>query len=118
MAKSVKFYTNLKSNLEQVRVRYTSLWSLIAQITGTGETYGQELGEIKYDESQTLDRMAYDPMCKRAIETISDYYASLVFPTNNPFSIVPNIDENEVRAADSDWFEKQSDKIIKALYSG
>lgn len=117
MAKSVKFYTNLKSNLEQVRVRYTSLWSLIAQITGTGETYGQELGEIKYDESQTLDRMAYDPMCKRAIETISDYYASLVFPTNNPFSIVPNIDENEVRSADSDWFEKQSDKIIKALYS-
>ena len=117
MAKPVKFYTNLKSNLESVRVRYTGLWSLIAQITGTGETYGQELGEIKYDEAQTLDRMAYDPMCRRAIETVSDYYASLVFPTNNPFSIVPNVDENKVRAADNDWFEEQSEKVIRALYN-
>lgn len=117
MAKSITFYNNLKSNLEAVRLRSTGLWSLIAQILGTGETYGDELGELRYDESQTLDRMAYDPMCKRAIDTISDYYASLVFPTNNPFAIIPNAPDKDVRQSDMDWFEAQSDKIIKALYS-
>lgn len=117
MAKSITFYNNLKSNLEAVRLRSTGLWSLIAQILGTGETYGDELGELRYDESQTLDRMAYDPMCKRAIDTISDYYASLVFPTNNPFTIVPSVPDKDVRQSDMDWFEEQSDKIIKALYS-
>lgn len=117
MAKSITFYNNLKSNLEAVRLRSTGLWSLIAQILGTGETYGDELGELRYDESQTLDRMAYDPMCKRAIDTISDYYASLVFPTNNPFAIVPSVPDKDVRQSDMDWFEEQSDKIIKALYS-
>lgn len=117
MAKSITFYNNLKSNLEAVRLRSTGLWSLIAQILGTGETYGDELGELRYDESQTLDRMAYDPMCKRAIDTISDYYASLVFPTRNPFAIVPSISDEYVRQSDINWFKKQSDKIIKALYS-
>lgn len=117
MAKSITFYNNLKSNLEAVRVRSTGLWSLIAQILGTGETYGDELGELRYDESQTLDRMAYDPMCKRAIDTISDYYASLVFPTNNPFAIVPNAPEKDIRQSDMGWFEEQSSKILKALYS-
>jgi hypothetical protein len=117
MAKSITFYNNLKSNLEAVRLRSTGLWSLIAQILGTGETYGDELGELRYDESQTLDRMAYDPMCKRAIDTISDYYASLVFPTNNPFAIVPSVPDKDVRQSDMDWFEEQSNKIIKALYS-
>lgn len=117
MAKSITFYNNLKSNLEAVRLRSTGLWSLIAQILGTGETYGDELGELRYDESQTLDRMAYDPMCKRAIDTISDYYASLVFPTNNPFTIVPSVPDKDVRQSDINWFKAQSDKIVKALYS-
>ena len=117
MAKSVKFYTNLKSNLESVRVQYVGLWSLISKIVGTGETYGESLGELTLTEDSTLDRNAYDPMCKRAVETICDYYASLVFPTKNPFHLVANIPETELRSSDEEWFAKQSNKLIKALYS-
>lgn len=117
MAKSVNFYTNLKSNLEAVRVQYVGLWSLISKIVGTGETYGESLGELTLSEDHTLDRSAYDPMCKRAVETVCDYYASLVFPTKNPFHLVANIPEDEIRSGDVDWFAKQSDKLIKALYS-
>ena len=117
MAKSVKFYTNLKSNLESVRVQYVGLWSLISKIVGTGETYGESLGELTLSEDETLDRSAYDPMCKRAVETICDYYASLVFPTKNPFHLVANIPEDQIRSTDVDWFAKQSDKLIRALYN-
>lgn len=117
MAKSVKFYTNLKSNLETVRVQYVGLWSLISKIVGTGETYGESLGELTLSEDETLDRNTYDPMCKRAVETICDYYASLVFPTKNPFHLVANIPEDQIRSTDVDWFAKQSDKLIKALYN-
>lgn len=117
MAKSVKFYTNLKSNLESVRVQYVGLWSLISKIVGTGETYGESLGELTLTEDSTLDRNAYDPMCKRAVETICDYYASLVFPTKNPFHLVANIPETELHSSDEEWFAKQSNKLIKALYS-
>ena len=117
MAKSVKFYTNLKSNLESVRVQYVGLWSLISKIVGTGETYGESLGELTLSEDETLDRSAYDPMCKRAVETICDYYASLVFPTKNPFHLVANIPEDQIRSNDVDWFAKQSDKLIHALYN-
>lgn len=117
MAKSVKFYTNLKSNLESVRVQYVGLWSLISKIVGTGETYGESLGELTLSEDETLDRNTYDPMCKRAVETICDYYASLVFPTKNPFHLVANIPEDQIRSTDVDWFAKQSDKLIRALYN-
>lgn len=117
MAKSIKFYTNLKSNLETVRVQYVGLWSLISKIVGTGETYGETLGELTLSEDQTLDRNTYDPMCKRAVETVCDYYASLVFPTKNPFHLVANIPENKLRSSDNDWFNEQSDKLIRALYS-
>lgn len=117
MAKSVKFYTNLKSNLETVRVQYVGLWSLISKIVGAGETYGESLGELTLTEDETLDRSAYDPMCKRAVETICDYYASLVFPTKNPFHLVANIPEDQIRSNDVDWFAKQSDKLIRALYN-
>ena len=117
MAKSVKFYTNLKSNLESVRAQYVGLWSLISKIVGTGETYGESLGELTFSEDRTLDRSAYDPMCKRAVETVCDYYASLVFPTKNPFHLVANIPEKQLRSSDEDWFAEQSAKLIRALYS-
>lgn len=117
MAKSINFYTNLKSNLESVRVQYVGLWSLISKIVGTGETYGESLGELTFSEDSTLDRQTYDPMCKRAVETVCDYYASLVFPTVNPFHLVANMPESELRSSDIDWFNKQSDKLVDALYS-
>lgn len=117
MAKSINFYTNLKSNLEEVRVQYVGLWSLISKIVGTGETYGESLGELTFTEDSTLDRQTYDPMCKRAVETVCDYYASLVFPTTNPFHIVANVPESQLRSEDVSWYEKQSAKLIDALYS-
>lgn len=117
MAKSIKFYTNLKSNLESVRANYVGLWDLISKIVGTGETYGQELGDLTLGEDETLDRNAYDPMCKRAVETICDYYSALVFPTTDPFHLTPNVPEDKVRSSDMDWFAHQSDKLLQALYS-
>lgn len=117
MAKSINFYTNLKSNLEAVRVQYVGLWSLISKIVGTGETYGESLGELTLSEDSTLDRRTYDPMCKRAVETICDYYASLIFPTVNPFHLVAPKPESELRSGDIEWYEKQTNKLLSALYS-
>ena len=115
MARDIKFYRSLKQNLEAVRDRYVGLWTLIASVLGRSESYGK-LGQITFAESDTLDHNAYDPSCKRAVETVCDYYASLVFPTQNPFEIVPLAKNNPVQN-DYDWFLKQSQKLVDALYN-
>ena len=115
MARDIKFYRSLKQNLEAVRDRYVGLWTLIASVLGRCESYGK-LGQITFAESDTLDHNAYDPSCKRAVETVCDYYASLVFPTQNPFEIVP-LAKNNPTQNDYDWFLKQSQKLVDALYN-
>lgn len=115
MARDIKFYRSLKQNLETTRDRYTGLWSLISSVLGRRESYGK-LGQVTFSESDTLDHDAYDPSCKRAVETVCDYYAALVFPSNNPFELVP-LAKNDPTQNDYDWFKKQSDKLVSSLYN-
>lgn len=117
MAKSIEFYKNLKTNLESVRSQYVGLWTLISRILGNNEIYNAEMGSSSIDESSTMDRNAFDPMCRRAVETICDFYSALVFPSDKPFSLIPSVDMDKVSSADLDWFQDTSKRIVDALYS-
>ncbi len=117
MVKSISFYKSLKNNLESVRSGYIKLWSLIASVLGHNTLYSNRLGESGIGESDVLDTNAYDPSSRRAVETVCDFYASLVFPSKNPFSLVPPDNIKDVRQSDQDWFDEQTRRLIRALHS-
>ena len=119
MAQNVEFYRNLKSSITTVRDRYVGLWSLVGEILNNSKIqYNAELGVTEGGESDTLDKYTYDPSCRRAVETVCDYYASLIFPAYEPFSLMPPADvkETEIRSSDLDWYIQQSKRVVSALY--
>lgn len=121
MAKNIEFYQRLKENIESVRSRYVGLWALVAQLMGLPNNLrnNQKLGGFGYSEENTMDHNTYDPAARRALDTVSDYYASLVFPTSNPFELIApeSIPDAERNIALTDWYREQSDRMLAALFN-